>query len=398
MPPEEPTDAEPSRFKQCWQRIGLVVISCAVRIPRHIVATLFGIPAYKSWVERVKGWCIVDRETTLRRMVYAFLVEWALVPVIYLMGYHGMSYLSLICQAIVAVIGMSFQYRTVTNPRLEEEFRKEIEYGTAIRLSCSEGHGRASCPNHGRAFEIKNVYYTQREQLVETIMGVPVRNLGICNLHVWLVTLAPSCVNILSTSFAAGVAEHEWDANMQATWKLRWEAFGTGPGEIADFSGPKLLQLALLFLFLLRASCLYADDGHTRADSANLLLIEKLLLRGGEAGERRYRYMFLAIKVVMLWLKVSMLAMLYNRLSNSELVSLTVGVLLTFQTIVPLVQRAFVAVRVRDRCCMAACLPLQLVILLIALHFFGVFWCPSHDWSLVHGGCTRFFAINNTTS
>jgi hypothetical protein len=305
-------------------------------------------------------------------MVWFFLLEFGFVPVFYLMGYHGMSKLSWISLAIFAVGGMSFQYFTVTSPRFQHAFRKEIEFDDNVH---------------------KNVYFAQQGQVAQTIMGFQVRN-----LHIWLVSSVPCCINIMSTAFSFGTGERRWGADVQATWQRRWAAFGNGPAVIGDIYGPHVLQLSLVILFLMRAACLHADDGHTRADAANLLLIEKVLLRGGELGESRHRHMFLTLKIVMLWMKVSMLAMLYDRLSNSEFLSMILAILLCFKALVPLTARALAVFRARDPCCMAVCCPIQLLIFIVALHFVGVYWCSSHDWALLHGGCTTFFSINDTTT
>lgn len=107
----------------------------------------------------------------------------------------------------------------------------------------------------------------------------------------------------------------------------------------------------------------------------------------------------------MLWMKVSLLAILYSRQSVAKRFSMVWAIGMGFLAMQPQVDFTLSMSRASDKgevmlvwifCGCGLCQ--LLMIFLCLLHFLGVFTCPSHDWSITHGGCTQFYAVSNTTA
>merc|ERR1712000_79446 len=142
------------------------------------------------------------------------------------------------------------------------------------------------------------------------------------------------------------------------------------------------------------------------AESANLLVIEKALKLEDDAPEEVHMVRMLGaplIKVPMLWMKVSLYALLYPLLDFQGHLAMLVPIVLGFYGFQPVVGGMISVLRKTwsrepiPVCC--PCFPCCSVCFffltfVIITHFAGIFLCEqSHDFSIFHG-CTSFELSN----
>lgn len=116
------------------------------------------------------------------------------------------------------------------------------------------------------------MWYAKRNDVVQSMFGIPAGELGIANLHHWFVFFAPQYVSI---------TPRQWQ-NVHATWKFRWT--DATYFDIGDWSVPSLLKKVLLVSFMLHGVCIFVLNHSSRADATNLLVTEKLLVGRKDGG------------------------------------------------------------------------------------------------------------------
>lgn len=353
------------------------------------------------------------------------MTEWLFVPVYCFIGYKGWSPLAWSFQIAFLILGSMFQYFTVTSPAFEATLRPETSAGGLDEKTWQERTKGVTCPQFpwrtgsedsaevAELWRLKHVGPSAKNKIFEamykddaTELGyIPVGWLAGCNLNAWLIGKAPNFISIISTAVAVGIMHKEWDESVQRTWRLRWTEFDDHlarfaplhdiTGNVGDFVMPHVLTAVLLLAFVLHMSfmmlCLVEWDVKGVAECANLLLVDKMLTREKCGTLRPW---FVGIKTVMLWAKVSLFGILYDKLQFGGEASVVLAIVLGFYGSAPL-PKTLVQSLIAKECWQSVLLVgANAILVIIVLHFFGAFVCPSHDFSILHAGCTEMYHVN----
>jgi len=259
---------------------------------------------------------------------------------------------------------------------------------------------------------------------LETIMGIPVKCLGFRRWSYDLVSLAPNYLTVITTVQAIATVEDEW-LGVEDAFQRRWENVAVIGQYVGELGLPNILKISVAVDMMFHAFYVHTQYEISRygsdafdilSESANLLFLEKATQKPGTLHMVRTMAAPL-VKVPMIWMKVSLLALLYNSLDYAGKKSLLIAICLGFYSLVPILPGWADAIWTlinpkTSFCCekfdnwmLFALLSTAFFLLLafgvlmsiVVVHFVGVFACPSHDLSVLHG-CTDVLNFSGNAS
>jgi len=257
-------------------------------------------------------------------------------------------------------------------------------------------------------------YLLPEEEKVETLLGMNVKSWGISKRFFLAVTLCPNYAHVHATSIFAGTALRHWTPELQDRFFRTWEFVPVIGHFVGTSSMPHILLFLLGYSCVMHAAAMvlcYAiigrsdKDDRTRltvqyADAANLLFAGAVLLQPEKRSLARM-LVGVFVKGAFIWAKTACLAMEYDSFSRAQVVQATVSIMLAWYAMAPLISFGVVAFDELNKGCFCTLDKILVTVMLVVLittvvkeggHFLGVFLCPSHDFSLLHCGCTEVHA------
>lgn len=250
---------------------------------------------------------------------------------------------------------------------------------------------------------------------LKSIMGVPVSRFHIKVLWYNVALLTPMFLHTVSSAVAIGEGQAVWESNlaMQASFLERWSDVPLLGGLVGHAGLPGTLTVILGLSFVFHGCALVGNqlglvpedaEVANSCEASNLLLMYKLFANRyafGGVGEIPVIRLaiFPLIKMPMVWGKISLLSLTYDSLSFSGKASMVIAIFLGWYSFLPIFEAMRMMMKL-DRA--LGSIPLVIVSLgfvIMISHFVGIFLCSeSHDFSLMHLGCTEGITGSNLTA
>lgn len=330
------------------------------------------------------------------------------------------------CLSLPLFYYLGTQHMSKTSQGLQGLFLAGSSYLqlSAFKYMCTEATSVDSDRKFSSIHENAKMSLSLLEPL-NAIMGLPVKFLGLRKWNFDLLALAPNYLNVIATVQAVAAVEHEWTP-YEEVFRRRWSNVAVVGHFVGEAGLPTILKYSVVanmgfhFLFLVSGSTTDNKDSMSMtAEAANLLFLEKATNVDGLHTVRTL--VAPVVKVPMIWMKISLLALMYNNLDSSGVQSLLVAIFLAFYGLVPLLPGLGFMMWVvvsdimpracrecrggvpdsRREICLYSMILMSLisfcVLLVIVLsHLAGVFFCSSHDLSILHG-CTIPMNVSNVS-
>lgn len=340
-----------------------------------------------------------ESEEQLKKAIFwAFFPEYLGLPLFYYLGKFHHMMASYILQAVFLAGSSHLQlsgFKLVVSPEFIER-----EY---------PGYKFQSYATPGRAMLAP----------LTSIMGVPTKWLGMRKWQYDMTSLAPNYLQIITTVQAIAAVEDEYRGEPAQAFTMRWQNVRVIGQYVADLGLVNVLKVSVLFNMICHFLGLLRPAGSPalKAEASNLLFLEKAMNPDQNVHVVRTLAAPL-VKVPMIWMKVSLLSLLYDGLISSSnlagLRSLILAILLALYGLIPILpgwwemtsdflREMRQAMRNRGACkvvffcvILTQLLAFGLLMGIVLAHFVGVFACASHDLSLANLGCTS--PLTNTSS
>jgi len=296
-----------------------------------------------------------------------FMPEYGLVPIFYFLGKNELFKTANALQAAFVVGSNAFQYKMYM-----DTLAKDAEDGVSEKV---------------RGY-------------VQTICGIPVQRLRIPCWAFELISQMPNYVHVSQTAVITAASWKAWNSELKLEYLRRWEVVPLIGHYIGVLGVPGQLTCLLIWSCIAHGfAAFFAKDLGSQADAANLLFLGKVFWSNNPIDMSVLRMaMSVLVKAPKIWVKTSLVALTYDALeAEGALVQGVLAIILAWYATAPLLKAlAIVLIQAPWMFKVGASCPIVLL-LILALHFVGIFVCPqSHDLAVTRLGCTPTAGSNST--